>query len=89
MDEFGAELDGNGQAGHVERPDTAADAVTRLEDECRLPGTGELRGRCQPGGASTQNHYVVGQGMGNSLKDEGGRMKDDLRPTTRKLPVAP
>ena len=59
MDEFGAKLDWNGQPGHVERPDTAADAVTRFEDEGRLPGAGELRGCCEPGGAGAEDQDVV------------------------------
>jgi hypothetical protein len=59
MDEFGAELDGNRQAGHLERPDAAADPVARFEDHRRLPAAGKLRRRRQPCGAGTEDHYVV------------------------------
>jgi hypothetical protein len=59
MDEFRAELDGNRQAGHLERPDAAADTVARFEDCCRLPAAGKLRRCRQTCGAGTQDYDVV------------------------------
>ena len=59
MDEFGTELDGNGQPGHVERPNATAEPLARFEDKGRPSRAREFRGRRQPGGASAENHYVV------------------------------
>ncbi len=56
VNELGAELDGNGQAGHVERPDATADTVARLEDKGRFTGARKLRGGRQPGGTGTQDY---------------------------------
>ena len=59
MNEFGAELHGDRQPGHLERPDAAADAVARFEHDRRFPAAGQLRRGGQPGGAGAEDRYIV------------------------------
>ena len=38
VEEFGAQLDRQGETGHAARPDAAADAVAAFEHQHRAPG---------------------------------------------------
>ena len=59
VDEFRAELHGNRQAGNFERPDAAANPITRFEHDGGLAATGELGRRRQAGGAGAKNRKIV------------------------------
>ena len=58
VDEFGAELGGNAQAGEVPRPAAAADAAAGFESEDRTAGLRQLVGCGKPRSAGSNDDYV-------------------------------
>jgi hypothetical protein len=62
MDELGAKLDGNREVGDAVRPDTAADAIARFNDEHRTSRASEFRRGGQPGRSRANDYDVIGHG---------------------------
>lgn len=58
VNEFGAELDRNRQAGLVMRPDAAADAIARFEHERGAAGARELCRRGKSRGAGAEDYGI-------------------------------
>jgi hypothetical protein len=58
VNELRAVFDGHGKIGHLLRPDTPADAITRFEEEHAAPRGGELGGGGEACGAGTDDQYV-------------------------------
>ena len=68
VDELGAELDGDLEAGHAARPAAAADAITGLEHEYRAARARELVRRRQAGGAGADHDDIRGLRRGSQLE---------------------
>jgi hypothetical protein len=58
VDELGAELDRDREAGKATRPAAAADPAARLQDDDRTAGFLKSRGGGQAGGAGAQDEDV-------------------------------
>jgi hypothetical protein len=70
--EFRAELDGRGEARLVSRPDAAADAITRFENENAATARRE-RGSCRkPGCAGTDHENIMSRHDQYTLGNSGG-----------------
>jgi hypothetical protein len=61
VDELGAELDRNFEAGHAARPGAAADAVARLEHQHRASCLCQLGRRGESRGAGADDDYIAGR----------------------------
>src|SRR5262245_40659509 len=59
MHELRTELDGRRDAGFVSRPNAAADAVARFQNENTSTAGRERRGRGKPGRAGTNHENVM------------------------------
>ena len=58
VEELGAELDGDLQAGHAPRPAAPADALARFEDQRAAAFACELVGRREAGGARADHDDI-------------------------------